>query len=204
MRALPTGIQSLINRRDGIIVHQLFLLAGRNRTTNAIENIGIWSGADHQIFTLTDDGASTATTFYGAGNFLAMSDLQTEQGLTIRRLALNMSPFSTEMQTVLREYDPKFMPVKIYLAFFDPDNMTLVSDPWRVWKGWVDTAPIRNGAKGEQSQATINTVGHTRILTRVAPAKRSNETQKLRSNADTFYSSVAITGTINTPWGTTQ
>jgi hypothetical protein len=78
----------------------------------------------------------------------------------------------------------------------------MVADPWRVFKGWTDAAPIRQGAKGSSDgQAALSVVGHTRILTRVIPSKRSNETQRRRLANDSFYSSVSLTGTIVTPWG---
>lgn len=200
MRDLPPEILALLTKRQGIIVHRLYLLSARNRGTGDIEQIGIWSGADHQDFTV--DGQTH--TFYGGGNFLTSSDLKSDRGLTIRKLSVEMAPFTAEIRTVLREYDPKFQPMFVYLAFFDPETNNMVANPWRVFKGWIDTAPERRGAKGDKSQAVINGVGHTRILTRTFPAKRSNETQKLRDPNDTFFSNVAITGTINTPWGTAK
>lgn len=200
MRNLPTEIQALLSRRQGVIVHRLFLISARNRATNQIEQIGIWSGADHRDFVIN----GVSHTFYGAGNFMSTDDLKTDRGLTIRSLSINTAPFSAEVKTVLLQYDPKFCPVAVYLSFFDPDTNNPVANPWRIFKGWTDAAPIRTGAKGDQSSAVIKAVGHTRILTRVFPAKRSNETQKLRDPNDTFYSNVAITGTVITPWGSAK
>lgn len=198
MRDLPPEIQALLARRDGIIVHQLFLISARNRTTNAMEQIGIWSGMDHKEFVI--EGQSH--TFYGAGNFIGVAPMKTETGLNIRKLSVTLSPFSTEMQLVLRQYDPKFAPFAMYLAFYDPATNNMVADPWRAFKGWTDGAPIRQSAKGDtDSQAALSIVGHTRILTRVIPSKRSNETQKRRLITDTFFNMVSMTGTIITPWG---
>lgn len=198
MRALPTEIQQLLARRDGIIVHNLFLLSARNRSTNAMEQIGIWTGADHQVFTVEGN----PYTFYGAGDFLSADTLKTDRGLNIRKLALNLSPFTPEVQKALMEYDPKMGPASMYLAFFDPLTNNMVANPWRVHKGWIDTAPMHQGAKGDKSYAILNVVGNTRILTRVFPAKRSDAAQKLRNAADVFFKYVGISGTVNTPWGT--
>ena len=197
MRTLPTGIQALIAQRAGIIVHRLYWLSARNRSTGLMEQIGIWSGADHATFTISGE----ARVYYGAGSFLAVNALHSEQGLTIRRLSVNASPFAPEVQKALQQLDPKLAPSEVHLAFFDPETNNLVADPWRMHKGWIDTINIHGGGRDEQSQAVINLVSNSRVLTRVFPSKRSNESQRKRNGTDAFFSGVGISGTIQTQWG---
>lgn len=198
MRNLPVEIATAIAKRQGIVVRNLFWIKAKNRITGADETLGIWSGEDVQTFTVEGE----TRVYYGGGSFINFGELIQEAGLNIRKLVANVSPLSVEMQTVLREYEPKFAPVQVHLAFFDPETMTLLTAPFRVFKGWIDTMTINTPAVGDTASSAINMVSNARILTRLLPTKRSNENQKRRQADDTFFEYVALTGTIQTPWGT--
>ena len=142
MRDLPVEIADVIAQRQGIVVRTLFWVEAKNRTTGVTETIGIWNGEDVQQFVINSD----VRTYYGAGSFINFGELVQESGLNIRKLVANVSPLSPEMQTLLRTYEPKFAPVQVHLAFYDPENMTLIAAPFRVFKGWIDTMSINTPA----------------------------------------------------------
>lgn len=197
MRDLPIEIQTYVATQPGVKIRQLLWIIARNRSTGAPEEHGLWSGEDHQVFTVDGEGR----TYYGVGQFIDWGQLQVESTLNIRKLSAAVSAITPEVEEVLRTFDPKFAPVQVHLAFFDPETNNLVGNPYRVFKGWIDKFPVRRPANGSDAQGTIDMVGHTRILTRQLALKRSDETQRQRAAGDTFYNDVAITGQVQTPWG---
>lgn len=197
MRDLAIEIAAQLGLRTGIKVRNMIYIWARNRETGAPEEIGIWNGDDVQDFSIGGDNR----TYYGAGGFIQFDDFKQEQGLVIHQLTAKAYPFSAEMEVVLRQYDTRFARCEVHLAFYDPLTDNLLTNPYRFFKGWIDTLQIPTPVKGEAVVATINMVGQSRILTRVNPIKRSNENQKRRAPTDSFFKDVAITGTISTPWG---
>lgn len=197
MRTLPSEISTYLQENAGIVVRQLLWVAAKNRTTGVYEYIGFWSGEDHQIFTV--DGEPR--TYYGSGQFLNWGELSLESTLNIRKLSATVTAISPEMQTVIRQYEPKMAPTELHLAFFSPESNNLVASPLRVHKGWIDKFTITTPAVNEQGQGRLDLMGHTRIMTRTLPTKRSEGSQKKRNPSDTFYNDVSITGQITTPWG---
>lgn len=197
MRDLPFEVQQYLQMNSGVKVRQLLWIAAKNRTTGAREYLGLWSGDDHQEFTVEGE----LRTYYGCGQFVDFGQLQVESTLNIRKLSAIVSPITPEVETVLRQYDPKFAPVQLHLALFNPETNNMLPFPLRVFKGWIDKFPVRRPANGEDAQGTIDMVGHTRLLTKKLALKRSDETQRQRSSTDSFYQDVAITGQVQTPWG---
>lgn len=197
MREVSSAILAQLALRTGLKVRNLLWIEARNRETGDPETIGIWNGDDVTDFVIDGD----TRTYYGSGQFITFEDYKQEQGLVIHRLVGKSNAISPEMETVIRQYDTRLARVQMHLQFYDPLTDQKIGNPYRFFKGWIDTLPIKTGAKGEAGSATINMVGHARILTRLNPAKRSHETQRMRNGIDTFFSDVAITGTVTTPWG---
>lgn len=198
MRDLNIAILTQIAKRAGLKVRNLLWIQAKNRVTGEIETIGIWNGDDVRSFVINGD----ARTYIGAGQFIVFDDFKQEQGLNIHRLVAHSNSITPEMELVIRGYDTRLARVEVHLAFYDPETDNMLDVPFRYFKGWIDTLPVKTGAKGGSGSATLNMVGHSRVLTRLNPAKRSHENQKQRLSSDTFLTDVAITGTVTTPWGT--
>lgn len=197
MREVAPEIITQVTKRQGLLVRNLIWFIAKNRLTGVAETLGVWNGDDTATFVI--DGQSRV--YVGGGGFMQIGDLKQEQGLTINSLSVNANPISTEFELLLRGYEPKFARVEVHEAFYDPETNNLVADPLRIFKGWIDTLSIRRAIKNEDATAVINLVGHTRVLTRKNPAKRSNENQMKRQSGDRFLENAVITGTIQTPWG---
>jgi len=198
MLDLSSEIQAELNARSGVMSRVMWWLSAKNRTTGELEYMGIWTGDDHQTFTINGE----PRVYYGAGNLLNVDTLVSEAVLNIRNFNITFSGITPELETALREYDPKFAPVEVHVAFFSPLTGNMVSDPVRMFKGWINKAPINTPPVGGQGTATVQMVGHTRLLTKKTASKRSNENQKKRNGSDTFFKDVSITGSVVTPWGT--
>lgn len=197
MRNLPPEVLAQIGKRTGLKVRQLLYITARRHDTGAVESIGIWNGDQVRDFVI---GGETRI-YYGAGDFIVFGELKQEQGVVIHTLTATASPVSPEMDKVIHQYQTRMARVQGHLAFFDPETDNLVADPWRFFKGWIDTLPVNRPAKNEAGSATINMVGNSRILTRKNGAKRSDENQRKRLETDRLLENVAITGTVITPWG---
>lgn len=197
MRTLPIEVVNILNSRGGIKVRNLYWIRAKNRSTGAEETIGVWNGEDTRVFTVEGQ----TRTYIGGGGFLSIGNIKNQIGLNIQQLMVTANAVSPEFITAMREYDPKGARVEIHLLFFDTDTDQVVSDPYRAFKGWLNTAPVKTGAKNDSSVINLNHVGHARILTRLTPSKRSDENQRRRSGSDRFFRYVGITGTVQTSWG---
>lgn len=197
MRSLAANILTQINKRQGLKVRSLFWVVGKNRTTGVASPLGVWSGEDNATFNIN----GVDRDYVGGGGFIQFDKLKQEQGLLIRRLTAHANPISPEMDQMLRQYEPRFARCEVHLAFYDPETDELVAEPYRVFKGWLDSLNIKTPEKNGAGDATINLVGNSRILTKVLGIKKSNENQKKRLGNDRFHEYTGITGTVQTPWG---
>lgn len=197
MRDFPIEVRNKLSDRQGIIPRVLWWVKARNRSTGDIEQIGFWNGDDHQTFVI--DGQSRL--YYGAGNILGFGQQTLEAALHIRTLTVSTTAISPEVQLALRGYQTRYAPTEIHLAIFDTDTNNLVAPPVRMFKGWINKLKIKTPKVNGQGNASIELVGHTRLLTKMLAAKRSDQNQKLRNPSDTFFRDVAMTGTVITPWG---
>lgn len=197
MRALPSEISTYLLENDGVIIRQLLWVSAKNRATGEYENIGFWSGEDHETFVVEGE----TRVYYGSGQFINFGELTLESTLNIRKLSATVAPISPEMEVVLRQYDPKMAPTQVHLAFYSPTTNVLIAPPFRVHKGWIDKFPVTTPAVGGEGSGKIDLMGHTRIMTRTLPTKRSDSSQRKRNAGDTFYANVGMTGQVSTPWG---
>lgn len=194
---VSSEITTLLNARRGHIIRVLYWIRAKNRSTGEEEALGIWNGEDTQQFVI---GLETRV-YIGGGGFLAVGNLKREMNLNIQQLTITGNPVSPEFIDALRLYDPKGAKVEIHLVFFDPETNQQVGLPYRWYKGWLNTAPIRTPEKNGQATVELNHVGHSRILTRLLPSKRSDDSQRRRLSTDTFFKYVTISGAVETPWG---
>lgn len=197
MRSIASDILTQLAKRTGIKVRLSIWITARNRTTGLPETIGIWNGDDTVVLNI----GGQDRIYYGAGGLLDFDELKQEKGIVIHRLVGRFSAISAEIETALREYNSKFARVECHMIFYNPETDNVIASPYRFFKGWIDTAPIKTPAKGGQGVATINMVGHARILTRLISIKRSDANQRKRDTNDRFFENVSVTGTIITPWG---
>lgn len=196
---LPIEVTNYLNTTPGLRVRQMLWVRAKNRVTGEFEEVGFWSGDDHQQFVINGQ----TRTYYGAGSFVDYGDITLEAGLNIRSHSVKLSPITPEFEAVLREYNPRFAPVEAHIALYHPDTNNLVAPPIKVNRGWIDKFPVRRAPLSQTSEASIEMVGHTRLLTRRPGVKRSDESQRQRNGGDTFFADVAITGQTQTPWGAT-
>lgn len=197
MRNLPPEFINEINKRGPIRARVFFTFIAKNRITGADERLCLWTGDDHQQFTIE----GVTDTYYGAGSIIGVEKLKQEIGTNVRKHAVTLSHLTPEVTKLLREYEAKGASATIHTILFSVDTELAVTPPMRRFKGWVDRAPINTAAKGGVSSCKIELVSYSRNLTQTIPSKKSNENQRQRNANDAFHSYSGISGLIETPWG---
>lgn len=197
MRVYAPEILTLLQRRQGLLTHVLVWITARNRDTGASESVGLWTGADHEVFAI----GGQSRTYYGAGAMLGMDALTARAGLEVRTHSVTLSALSPEAVAALRVYDPRLAPVEIHELYCDPTTELQVADPVRVFKGTIMEAPISQGADGGDSVATLNIASASWALTRGLTVKRSNGALVSRAPGDRFREYADLGRAVETVWG---
>jgi hypothetical protein len=76
----------------------------------------------------------------------------------------------------------------------------LVDPPYPHFVGFINKAPVTRAKTGGSGGAVAESVSRTRELTVINPAKKSDETQRLRSN-DRFRRYAGVAGNWSIWWG---
>ncbi|RWR24937.1 hypothetical protein D2T29_22490 [Sinirhodobacter populi] len=175
----------------------LFWVRAINRETGAPETMGLWNGDDHRDFVI---GGETRT-YYAAGSLLSIDPITSQIGLKVRQHRVVLSPLAPEVQQLIRGYEPRFAPVEIHRALFDPDSHALIDEPHRRFKGYIDKIAFKTGPKGEKVTVELTLASAARALTVPLSRKRSDETLRARSPNDGFRRYADVAGTITVKWG---
>lgn len=194
VRAVDTTTSDYVQARQGVIPRDFVWISAKNRETGALESAGFWNGLDTVDVTVVSGttGEAETRTYTAWGSLLKIDQIQRAPEISIRTIKLNLSQISPAVQQVFRGYDTRLAPVEIHRGFMDLDTHLIIAPPVARFVGWINKAPIMTPAAGGEGSVTVDAVSHARILTRINPAKRSDESQKRRSG-DRFrrYSSVA-------------
>jgi hypothetical protein len=83
---------------------------------------------------------------------------------------------------------------------FYPDSGQLVAEPRRIWKGFVDKAPLPTAAIDGEAPAELVLVSAARALTQGLTLTHSDATQRLRGG-DAFLKYATISGVVKSSWG---
>ena len=196
MRAFDAATTAAINA-GGILAHALVWISARNRTTNAVESIGLWTGAQPQTFTI----AGQARTYFGAGTLIDVPAIEYGVGTMVKTQTLRLSNIAPEVENALRAYEPRLAPVQIHRALFDPFSEALVAEPHRVFQGYVDRVVFSTPPVGGQATCDVTLVSGARDLTRTLNLMRSDDGQRTRQPGDGFLKYANLSGLRRGNWG---
>ncbi|WP_370303552.1 hypothetical protein [Pseudooceanicola sp.] len=197
MRSLDSNILAQFSARQGLLARVLVWMVAKDRSTGDPEAIGFWSGDDHQDFSIGGD----TRTYYGAGALIEMGPLQSETGLNVRSHSVTFSPIAPEVQQVIRGYDPRLAPAEMHIAYFDQLTHSLLAEPVRVFRGFVNTVNVVTPAIGGGATAEVEFVSSAHSLTRTLARKKSHASLDARAAGDTFRQYASVTGTVQCIWG---
>jgi hypothetical protein len=196
MRAYSPAMIAYLGTRNAVNARSLLWVSARNRTTGAVETIGLWSGDDDRIFVI----GGVSRLYYRAGGILDVAPIITRAGLEVRNQRVRLSHLSAPVLQMLRSYDARMAPVEIHRALFGINDNLLLEEPHRVFKGTVEKAPIPTPAKGGDAVIEMSLINATGILTRGLSLKKSNESQRRRSD-DRGRRYGDVSGAIEVAWG---
>jgi len=197
MRAYDGSTSAFLTSQTGMVARALVWVSARNRSTGATETMGLWTGDDHQDFTI----GGVVRSYFGAGSVLALEPITMATGLDVRMQRLTLAPVAPEVETLIRGYDVRLAPVEIHRALFDPVTQALIAEPLRTFLGWIDSVSIPTPVVGGQASIEVTLASLGRSLTRSLALKQSDGTLRLRAPDDGFRKYAALSGTVDTVWG---
>lgn len=194
--------QAHLAERGGLIPRWLLWISAKNRSAGTTEATGLWTGDDDQTFTV---GGQTRS-YFGAGGLVSIDPLTYETGTSVQMQRLALGPITPEVAQLLRTYDPRLAPAELHLALFRPLDNSLVSIT-RALKGWIDEAPVKDGAATDQdgnfisaSVCEVTIAASSREGTRTLPLKKSDSAQQ-RRGGDRGRRYADVSGTVAVWWG---
>lgn len=196
MRTYDSATATYLAGQDSIVARVLLWITAKNRGTGAAQTIGLWNGDDHADFSI---GGATRT-YYGAGTVLQLPVISYVTGFGVQAHTVDLAPLAPEIITAIRVYEPRFAPVEVHRALFNAADMSLVAEPHRVFKGWIDAAPIQTPEIGSDGKVTLTLMSAARALTRSVAQMKSDATQQLRSG-DRFRRWNTLSGAVDVAWG---
>ena len=199
MRDYGSATLTNLQARGGIVSRVLIWFSARNRSTNAVETMGLWTGADHETITIN----AASRLYYGAGNVVELPQLTFQAGLAVRIHRLGLSPLTPEVMQLIRGYDVRFAPVDIHRALYSTDTRLLIEEPHRLLTGFIDEVDLGTPAVGGTSSCVLGIATSARVLTQNLALKKSDETQRLRSG-DRIRRWGDVSGSVEVWWGATR
>ncbi len=196
MRIFDAGTLALLAARGGLVAHRLIWISARNRATQAVEAMGLWSGEDD--ITISIDGE--ARTYQGAGAFLQTEATTSGMGLAVRIHQIGLSAVAPEVEALVKQFETRFAPVAVHRALFNAETRELVGAPHRVFLGMINSIDFPRAADGGAPAAVLDIASETRTLTRTLGLKKSDDSQKRRAG-DRFRRYGDISGSVPVYWG---
>ena len=128
-----------------------------------------------------ETGDTVSRTFYGDNAPIqGMDPVPSKIGVEIDTTQAVLNHIHPAVQLMVRGHDCRNAKVQIWRGYLDPVSQLLVAAPRSRRLGSINGTPIVTPAAGGQGSVTLRIVSHTRELTRINPAKSSDETYRLR------------------------
>jgi hypothetical protein len=196
MRTYGSATLAALQARTGIVSRVLVWFEARNRTTDAVETLGLWNGGDHAVITV--DG--TPRTYFGAGNIIDLPPVTYKAGLEVQMWRIGVSPITDEVKQLIRSYDPRFAAVEVHRVLFDPTTRAMIDTPHRVLAGFVDEVDLGTAVSGGEASCYLSIATSARALTYGLPNKNSDANQR-RLADDRILRWGDVSGSVQVWWG---
>lgn len=165
--------------------------------------VGFWSGLQtvNSPIIDPDTGATVYRDWEGAGSLVSISEVPGISDLTVSTVTISLAHLWPQVEDAFRGYNLKLARVEIYTGLFDPETRLLVAPAECVLVGYVDEGQLTTPSENEEGGIILTVASDTQELTRANPAKRSDESQRLRSSTDNFYQDTAAIKNRKIFWG---
>lgn len=196
MRTYDSPTSTYLAARAGTVIRILIWAEAKNRISGLTESLGLWTGAEDRNFTIE----AVSRKYFGAGTVMQVPPIVYSTGLAVRMQRLTLSPLAPAVGDLIRTYDCRFAPLQIHRALFSTDDGALVAEPHRMFKGFIDEVDVITPESGGEARCEVTVASSARLLTRTLALKKSDETQRLRSD-DRLRRYVDVSGSVDVWWG---
>jgi len=195
MRDYPAATVAALASGD-VKLRRLVWIAAKNRDTGATETLGLWNGDQSEVVTIN----GTARTYIAGGSLLGIDDIDYRVGTEERMRGLRLSPINDAVELAIRGYEPRFAPIEVHEAVYNPATDRFVAEPHRIIRGWIDDLTINRAEVGGESSVEVRVATAMRAGSRHPGVKKSPEHQK-RRGGDEFRRYSDISGSVEVNWG---
>lgn len=203
MKALDPDVTAALQAApdQGLTLRRAIYIVARNAAGTATAEFGFWNDLDTVNMSVrrADTGATVARQFVGDGSLISVPEIPNVSDGTISSIQIALSPLHATVRNMLGGYDVRTAKLEVYDIFLHPRTHALLGTPSPVFYGIINKATPTRSAVGGESTLTLEVASHARELTRTNPAKKSDETQKLRSG-DRFRRHVGVAN-VKVWWG---
>lgn len=146
-----------------------------------------WTGPDNVTLNVISaiDGSTESRSYIGGGSLLDVPAIVDGIGLEARSHEFGLNPLHSSILDMVNGNNIRVAVVELHRGVRDPATWGLVSTPFPYFLGRVDgLSHDVSGVTGDSpadARMTLAVVGNQIDLTRINPALKSDEQQKLRS-----------------------
>lgn len=187
MKTLEASFLSSLQaaRDDGIAPAYFLWVEAKNRSTGAVEAMGLWSGDEDVTISVRTPTGGLASRAYLGGCNLSVSGLQYVADLTDNPITASMSQIAPATQQMVRGTDVRLAYCEVHGTTWN--GGALSSNPDLLWIGIVDDVQIGTPEAGGEGGIALTIRSEIMSqLTAINPAKSSDSHQKRRAPNDRF------------------
>lgn len=206
MRALDTDTyNALVAAPDsGISERKFVTFFVRSLDGESTATFPFWNDLDTVTASVLkgDTGTPESRTFHGDGSLISIDPVVMTSDLTVQTLRITLSQIHSTVQNMVRGYDIRGARVEVHRGVFDPQTNELAGPIYCRFIGNVNKVNITTPKVGDEGAIEVEVASIARELTRTNPAKKSDETQRRRSD-DRFYRYVGVAD-VDVWWGSNK
>lgn len=186
-------------------IQRVFLYVRGKDSGGSPVNFGFWNGVGDVSVSVVSaiDGATESRTYIGGGSLIKVPALPLRIGLEARTIEVTLSQIHTSVRDMVYGNNIRHAVTEIHRGYFDTETGQIVSTPYARWLGKINGAPEEIPAAGGEGSIKLRIASNTRDLTLTNPAKKSDESQRLRSD-DRFRRFTGVAGRVGVWWGESQ
>lgn len=190
----PTALYVRI--QAGLIPRILVDVFAVRKGTGQIERFGMWNGDEP----IDLDVGGTSRSYLPQPGKVMIDEIIAQPGPEVMFSQLKISALSPEILDAIEKYEIRFAAVELHRVLFYPQSMELVDAPTRIFKGWVDRAPMPRPAVGGEASLALTLASANRALHRPLPHKKSDAALSAARNRERFRR-YTDAGSVDAPWG---
>ncbi len=202
MRDLSPEILAALEQR-ALMLRDFLWFTVRTRDAGAPVSEGYWSdvGTVSAQVVNPKTGAVESRTFKGGGALIQGEPVPLVSNMTVQTVDFRVSQVHTDIERLLREYDPRQGRIELFRGLFNPDSKQLVAPAVARFTGFIDKIKVTTPPENEEGEIVITCASNTQEFTRSNPALRTDADQRRRLATDNFFQDVSVAGELEIFWG---